>query len=76
LELVIARSWIAFPELVNVATPFVDDVVPIAVAGNEKAAGATVNCVEAGAGVAPTETEPEEGVEVVALGATGGMGTL
>jgi hypothetical protein len=66
----------AFPVLVNVATPFVDDVVPIAVAGNEKAAGVTVNCDEAGAGVAPTETEPEDGDGVVALGATGGSGTL
>jgi len=67
---------VAFPVLVNVATPFVDDVVPIAVAGNEKAAGATVNCDEAGADVAPTETEPDGGVGVDALGATGGSGTL
>jgi len=66
----------AFPVLVSVATPFVDDVVPIAVAGNEKAAGVTVNCVEVGASVAPTETEFEEGDGVVALGATGGIGTL
>ena len=66
----------AFPELVNVATPLVDDVVPIAVAGNEKVAGVTVNCVEVGVGVAPTETEAEDGDAVVALGATGGIGTL
>jgi len=66
----------AFPVLVNVATPLVGDVVPIAVAGNEKSAGVTVNCDELGASAAPTETEPEEGDGVVALGATGGSGTL
>jgi len=48
----------ASPVLVNVATALIDDVVPIAVSGNEKAAGLTVNCDEAGGGAAPSFAQP------------------
>jgi hypothetical protein len=64
----------AFPVLVNVATALIDDVVPIAVLGNEKAAGLTVNCVEIGGGAAPKEPEREREEGVVTLGATGTAG--
>ena len=66
----------AFPVLVNVATAIVVDVLPITVVGNEKAAGLTVNCDEAGGGVAPRNPELEPDDEVVTLGAAGGRGRL
>ena len=64
------------PVLVNVATALIDDVLPIAALGNEKAAGLTVNCDEPGAGAAPEEAEPEPDDGVTALGGTKGRGRL
>jgi hypothetical protein len=69
-----AVSWVAPPVLVNDATATIDDVLPIAVLGNEKAAGLTVNCDEAGDGDAPRKPELGLDDEVVTLGATGGRG--
>lgn len=66
----------AVPVLVNVATALIDDVKPIAVGGNEKAAGLTVNCDDAAGGAAPKKPEPELDDGVVTLGATGGRGRL
>jgi hypothetical protein len=65
----------AFPVLVNVATAVIDDVLPIAVLENEKTAGSTVNCDEAGGGAAPKEPEPELDDGVATLGATGTDGS-
>jgi hypothetical protein len=48
--------------------------VPIAVLGNEKLPGSTVNCDEAGGGEAPTKPEPELDDGVVTLGARGTVG--
>jgi hypothetical protein len=67
---------VALPVLVNVATAIVEDVLPIAVLGNEKAAGLTVNCDEGGGGEAPRKPELELDDEVVTLGAAGGRGRL
>jgi hypothetical protein len=54
-----------------------DDVLPIAVPGNEKTAGLTVNCDAAGGGATPKTTpEPELDDGAVTLGATGGRGRL
>jgi hypothetical protein len=61
----------AFPVPVNVATALIGDVLPIAVLGNEKAAGSTVNCVGAGAGVAPIDPVVELNDGVLTLGAAG-----
>jgi hypothetical protein len=67
---------VAFPVLENVATATIDDVLPTAVLGNEKAPGLTVNWDEAGGGAAPGTAELELDDEVVALGASGGRGRL
>ena len=66
----------AFPVLENVATATIDDVLPIAVLGNEKAPGLTANWDEAAGGAAPGTAELELDDEVVALGASGGRGRL
>jgi hypothetical protein len=69
--------------LANVTTALIDDVVPTAVLGNEKAAGLTVNCVvvAGAAGVvaaprAPEELEMDNGAAVELLDATVGRGRL
>jgi hypothetical protein len=62
----------AFPVPVNVATALIRDVLPTAVAGNEKAPGSTVNCNGAGGSAAPGVAElalDDDGV--VTSGATG-----
>jgi hypothetical protein len=66
----------SFPVLVNVATALIGDVLPMAVLGNEKPAGSTLNCDEAGAGVTPKETAPEPDDGVVALGAATVRGSM
>jgi hypothetical protein len=76
----------AFPALpVNVTTALIEDAVPIAVFGNEKAAGLTVNCNGAGAVAAPKEPElelpelepePDDGVLTLGASGTNGRGRL
>jgi hypothetical protein len=75
----------AFPALlVNVTTAVIDDVLPIAVLGNENVAGLTVNCDEtAGAGAPPRtglelelELELDVDDEDVVLDAADGTGRL
>jgi len=68
---------VAFPVLENVATAIIDDVLPIAVLGNEKPPGSTVNCDATGGGAALGKAELLElDDEVVTLDATGGRGRL
>ena len=71
----------SFPTLlVNVTTAVIDDVLPIAVLGNENIAGLTVNCDETDGAAAPTRTglelEPEADDEDVVLDAADGTGRL
>jgi hypothetical protein len=66
----------AFPVLVNVATALIDDVLPIAVLGNEKTAGLTVNCDEAGGAAAPKEPELDDGAATLGATGTDGRGRL
>ena len=71
-----AVSCVAFPVLVKVATALMSDVMPIAVLGNEKAVGLTVNCDVAGGVAAPREPELTEGGGGFTVGAVGGSGRL
>jgi hypothetical protein len=75
-------SWIAEPPalLVNVTTVTIDDVVPIAVLGNEKVDGLNVSCDETADAAAPSapelELELELEDEALTLEGTGGTGRL
>jgi hypothetical protein len=69
--------------LVNVKTPSIDEVLPIAVLGNENVAGLTVNCDEVTGGATPNEpdteveeVEPEPDDGAVTLAGTDGRGRL
>ena len=73
----------SFPALlVNVTTAVIDEVLPIAVLGNENVAGLTVNCDETDGAVAPMRTGPELELELevddgdVVLDAADGTGRL
>jgi hypothetical protein len=73
----------SFPALlVNVTTAVIDDVLPIAVLGNENVSGLTVNCEETDGAVAPMRTPPELELELevddgdVVLDAADGTGRL
>jgi hypothetical protein len=65
-----------FPELASVATAIIDDVLPIAVSGNEKEPGLTVNWDEAGGGEAPKKPELVVDDGGLTLGAAGGRSRM
>jgi hypothetical protein len=66
--------------LVNVTTVRIDDVVPIAVLGNENVDGLNVSCDETADAAAPNEPELEPELELedeaLTLDGTGGRGRL